>query len=493
MSRMGSFRRRARRSILAALLAGVAAVGSAPGASAQVQVQSLAPPDLFSTPAGETGLGGELWKDTAPDIFRDVLPKLAARPLSPAFADLARRVLATGANAPSTVGNEPDMGAARALALLAVGDAGGAGQVLDRAPGVSAHASLSLAAAEAALIKGEEDKACQIGEALTVDRGAAYWLRLRAFCQARAGQVDAAQLTFSLAQQQTRDADYTRLMTAVLNGAAPGATNLRNGINLALSRKLGLSLKTPAAIATASPAIRNAFRSAHLYTSPLDGLDLTAAQTASLAALRQGKTLTAFIDAAKDASGPIRSLAEADAPLEAPVLFARAALAAGDLPTAQRIRSRLTQDQIPGATITDLALLDAMISAASGKPDSQTLDRLVERGAQNGVKSPAQPAALLLASLGGAMSPEARAQFAGFDVGKPAASTARLVLIEDAAAAGRRGEAALLALSIAAEAGAAGPGAADRAAIARGLARAGLATDARAIVVEGLLALQLTP
>lgn len=490
MSRMGSFRRRARRPILAVLLAGVAAVGSASGASAQVQVQSLAPPDLFSTPAGETGLGGELWKDTAPDIFRDVLPRLAARPLSPAFADLARRVLATGANAPSTVGNDPDLGAARALALIALGEAAGADTVLDRAPGVPNNASLSLAAAEAALIKGDDDKACRIGEALTVDRGAGYWLRLRAFCQVRAGQADAAQLTFSLAQQQTKDADYARLMGALLSGTAPGAANLRNGINYAVSRKLGLDIA--AASATASPAVKPAITPPGTPPPPLAGLDLTAQETSDLAFLRQAKGLLAFVESARTSAPSIAILARADAPLRDPVLFARAALAAGDLPTSQLIRSRLTQDQIPGATITDLALLDAMISAASGKPDNQTLDRLVERGAQNGVKSPAQPAALLLASLGGAMSPEARAQFAGFDVGKPAAATARLVLIEDAAAAGRMGETALLALSVAAEAGATGPGVADRAAIARGLARAGLTADARAVVVEGLLALQMT-
>lgn len=491
MSRMRSFRRRAARPILAVLVASVAVSGASAQVQVQVQVQSLAPPDLFSTPAGQTGLGPDLWKDTAPDIARDVLPRLAAKPLSPAFADLARRVLATGANAPVGIGAQPELGAARALALIALGEAAGADAVLDRAPGVANNAALSLAAAEAALIKGDDDKACRIGDALTLERGAGYWLRLRAFCQARAGQVDAAQLTFSLAQQQTPkqggDADYGRLMSALLAATPPGGANLRNGINYALSRKLGLDLA--AAAATASPALRPAVT---LPAAPsLAGADLSAVEISHLAALRQAKGLVAFVDAAKAASPSIAALIGAQAPLRDPVLFARAALVAGDLATAQLIRSRLTQDQIPGATITDLALLDAMISAASGRPDSQTLDRLVERGAQNGAKSPAQPAALLLASLGGSMGPEARGQFAGFDVGRPTGSAARLLLIEDAAAAGRQGEAALLALSIAAEAGVVGPSAVDRARIAQGLARAGLAVDARAVVVEGLLALQL--
>jgi hypothetical protein len=477
---MRSSRLRASGPILAALLA-TAAVAPA---MAQVQVQSLAPPDLFSTPAGKSDLGADLWKDTSPDIARDVLPKLAAKPLSPALAELARKVLATGANAPPGIGDQPDMGAARALGLLALGDAAGADMVLDRAPGVAGNASLSLAAAEAALIRGNDDKACGIGDALTVDRAAGYWLRLRTFCQARAGQTDAAQLTFSLAQQQTKDADYTRLMTAVLNGTPPGAANLRNGINYALSRKLGLALAP--AMGAASPAIKRA-----LAATPADSLDLSAAQTTNLAALRQAKTLTAFVDAAQTAKGAISSLAQANAPLEDPVLFARAALTADDLPAAQLIRSRLVQDQIPGATAADLALLDAMISAASGKADSVTLSQLIDRGAQGGAKSPAQPAALLLASLGGAMGPEERGQFASFDAGKSTASAARLTLLDDAAVAGRKGETALLALSIAADAGVAGPAAADRARIARGLARAGLAADARAVVVEGLLALTL--
>lgn len=484
MSRMRSFPRRAAAPLLAAWLTGVAAP-----ALAQVEVQSLAPPDLFSTPAAQTDLGPDLWKDTAPDIARDVLPRLAARPLSPAFADLARRVLATGANGPTGVGADPELGAARAMALIALGEAVGADAVLDRAPGVAGSAALSLAAAEAALIKGDDDKACRIGEALTIDRGAAYWLRLRAFCQARAGE-GAAQLTFSLAQQQTKDADYARLMSAVLAGTPPGAANLRNGINYALSRRLGLDIQ--AAAATASPALQPVILPRTDLSAIGPGADLTAAETSDLAFLRQAKGLPAFIETARASSASIRTLAQADAPLRDPVLFARAALAAGDLPTAQLIRSRLTQDQIPVATITDLALLDAMISAASGKPDSQTLDRLIERGAQNGAKSPAQPAALLLASLGGAMSPQARGQFASFDVGKPAASTARLMLLDEAAAMGLKGETALLALSIATEAGTAGPSPADRARIARGLARAGLLADARAVVVEGLLALQLT-
>jgi hypothetical protein len=147
-------------------------VSTAP-AWGQVQVQSLAAPDLFSPPAAQTGLSGDLWKDASPGVVKEALPKLAAKPLSPAAAGLARRVLATGANAPAGIGDDPELGATRALALIALGEAKGADAVLDRVPGVAGSAPLSMAAAEAALITGADDKACRIGEALSVERGGA--------------------------------------------------------------------------------------------------------------------------------------------------------------------------------------------------------------------------------------------------------------------------------------------------------------------------------
>jgi hypothetical protein len=454
-------------------------------ALAQVQVQSLAAPDLFSPAAAETGLSGDLWKDASPGVVKEALPKLAAKPLSPAATGLARRVLATGANAPAGIGDDPELGATRALALIALGEAKGADAVLDRVPGVSGSAQLSMAAAEAALITGADDKACKIGEALNVERGAPYWLRLRAFCQALAGQHDAAQLTLSLAVQQTKDAEYARLMNALLSGTPAGAANLKNGVNYALSRKLGLDVSSAAAQATASPALKAVVKPADAPS------DLTAGQASALATLRAAKGLSAFTDAAKAGLPSIAALAGAGAPLEDPVLFARAALAAGDLATAQTIRGKLTGDTVPGATTLDLALLDATLAAAEGKKDSQILDGLIERGVQGGAKSPAQPAALILAAFGGAIGSEARASFAAFDPGKPAAPAGRLIVLDDAAAAGRQGETALLALSIAADAGPAGPGPVDRARLVRALLKAGLEADARAFAVEGLLALQV--
>ena len=476
----------------------VAALLIAPAVAAaqdEVKVKTLAAPDYFSTPAMEPGLGGDLWKDTAPDILRQVAPQLAAgKPLSPAFADLARHLLATGANGPPGVGDDPDMGAARGMALVALGEAKGANAILDRAVGAPGSAPLSMAAAEAALIVGDDDKACRVQDALTVDRGAANRPRLRAFCQLRAGQADAAQLTFQLAQtatpkKQEADADYARLMGAALAGSAPGAASLRTGVNYALSRRLNLDLQSATAAASASPALKPVLKPSGDLSGVSSGADLTAQEASDLAFLRQAKTVPAFVEAAHASAASIAALAAAGAPLRDPVLMARAAVAAGDVASARAIRGRLVQDSIPGATAADLAILDALISAASGKVDNQVLANLVTRGASGGAKSPAQPAAVLLSSLGGTLDADARTQFAGFALDRPLAAPARVQVLEDAAAAHRKGEAGLLALSIALDSGVAGPAPVDRARVARALNHAGLAADARAIVVEGLLGL----
>ena len=229
-----------------ALLIGVVLLTAAP-AWAQVQVTTLAAPDAFSTPGRDTGLPAELWRGTPIETARAVLPVLAARPLSPAAAALARRVLATGAPGPEgAVGDEALVGG-RASALIALGDVAAAAKILERQPALDRNPDLARAAAESALLAGDNGRACALAEG----QSDIYWLRLRAFCQAQDGKAAQAQLTFDLAQGQARDPVYGRLMAAKLAGTAPGAASLRGGLDYALSRALKLDL----AAAKPGPAV----------------------------------------------------------------------------------------------------------------------------------------------------------------------------------------------------------------------------------------------
>lgn len=409
-----------------------------------VEVTPLAAPDFFSNGARDTGLPADLWRGASVETARTVLPLLAAKPLSPAAAALARRVLATGADGPQGAGQDRDLAGARIGALIAQGGVKDAGIILSRTSSLERAPALAQAGAEAALLAGQDERACDIAQGLATGREEIYWLRLRAYCQARDGQTDAAHLTFDLAQGVARDATYGRLMGAKLAGAGnPGAASLRNGLDYALSRSLGLDLKA----ATPAPAV-----------------------AAALAAAEPGPARWAI------ESGP------------GDLKAATAAVAAGDLSGAQALRARLTADATP---VNELALLDALIAAASGKPDGPTLDRLVERGAVSDakVRGKMQNAAILLAALGAPMGPQARGEFAKFtgaEAGK--ASVARGLALDLAADAKLMGETALLAMWISADAGAGGPAVGDRARIVRALRAAGLDEDARAFAVEGLLA-----
>ena len=288
-----------------ALLMSLAVLAAGP-VRAQVQVSQLAAPDAFSTPGRDTGLPNELWRGTPVETARAVLPLLSARPLSPAAAALARKVLATGAPGPEgSVGDEALAGA-RANALIALGDVAAATRILDRAPGLERSAELSRAAAETALLAGDPVRACAIAGALSSGRGDIYWLRLRAFCQAEAGQADPAQLTFDLAQAQARDPIYGRLMAAKLLAAPPGAASLRNGLDLALSRGLNLDL----AAAKPAPAVAVALSGIDPAAPSYDVSVLDAEIGGLAASLRAGLPpepgLSALIAAAAEADPKTR-------------------------------------------------------------------------------------------------------------------------------------------------------------------------------------------
>ncbi|WP_296598625.1 hypothetical protein [Phenylobacterium sp.] len=341
----------------------------------QVQVSQLAAPDAFSTPGRDTGLPADLWKGTPVETARAVLPLLASKPLSPAAAHLARRVLATGARGPDGSANDEALAGARANALIALGDVAAASRILDRAPGLDRNAGLSQAAAETALLAGENARACSIAQGLSAGRGEAYWLRLRAFCQAEAGQTAQAQLTFDLAQAQARDAVYGRLMAAKLGAGAPGAASLRNGLDLALSKSLNLDLSA----AKPGPAVAAAMSGAEPPTPTFD-LSLIDAQLGGL-----GQSVVAGLPPEGGVSALIAAAADSADPKTRPRLQAAAVLLAAlanDLPGVDRARiSTLAVPEGKAPAGRNLALEAAADSRRVGEAALLALWTCAEAGA----------------------------------------------------------------------------------------------------------------
>jgi len=453
-----------------------------------VEGQALNPLDLFSA-GRDTGLGPDLWRGASAALARTVIPTLGDHPLSPAAAGLARRVLAAAATAPEGAGDDADLAAARARALLALGDAPTAELILDHTAGLANSAALSETAAEAALIDDEDDKACAIGEALGVGRDGAYWLRLRAFCQARADKP-AAQLTLTLADDADHDPAFARMIGVIIAGGGdPGPASLRDGVDYATSRQLKLDLGP--ATPDAPPAIALRLAAGATGLGPGPPAAAPPAEADILADLRKAKSVQAYGAAARLALPSIVQMVQAKTPLTNPIQLATAALAAGDVQTAQAIRLGLADTAGAGADPADLAILDAALAVAAGKADPPSLDRLIERGARtDAAAGRAQGAAALVFALGWPADGQARAEFAGFNLGHARASPATLLLLDDAADQGVRGDVALVALSVAEAAGEPGPEPADRAALIRALDRVGLKADAQGFALEGLVGLE---
>ena len=329
---------------------------------ATIQAQPLTQLDFFST-GRDTGLGEDVWKGSSADIARAVIPGLAAKPLSPAAAGLARRLLAQASTAPTGAGNDLDLAVARARALLALGDAEDASLVLDRTPGVADHADLSGLAAEAALISEQDDKACHIADNLTDGRGGLYWLRLRAFCQARAGKADEAQLTFNLAGGEGGDAATARLLGVFIAGMGdPGPPSLRDGLDYAVSRALKLDL-TPA-LAFASPAVGRHWMLTNSNTAGVPDPPVGPLQAASLVAglaPAPGQPDSAVLEQLID-----RGARETSPKARARLQSAAAILASlgGDMSSAAR--AQLAEFELGRSETPPARLLALNIAAASG-------------------------------------------------------------------------------------------------------------------------------
>ena len=280
-----------------------------------VEVTTLAAPDAFSTAGRDTGLGPDLWRGASIDTLNAVLPRLAQRPLSPAAAALARRVLATGAPGPQGLGLDPGVLSARAAALTALGDPRAAAAVLGRAAGLDRSSELSRAAAESALLSGDDARACAVADALTVGREEIYWLRLRTYCQAIGGRAAQAQLTFQLAQSQASDPIFGRLMGAKLAGGGDaGSASLRNGLDFALSKSLGLDLAAAKAAPAVAAALAGAESAELTWTIPDGDADrLVAARALAAGQDIPGDLVARLLDGAVKADAATRAPAQAAA------------------------------------------------------------------------------------------------------------------------------------------------------------------------------------
>lgn len=511
---------------------------------APIETQALRELDAWSVSAlapSQGALPTSLWSQSDPEVLALVLDRLPAVYESPATLNLARRVLFSGGEAP-----RGDASAAARERFEALGKMGAADELAVMAAGAGpalADVQIAQYAAQAELARGRRAEACARGRnANAGEAPPAFLLRLRAYCAAVTGDRAAADLALEFARAaNAEDPWYTGAVAAA--GGAPGArppaarydnslsaqlsiaANLRPGPNpLANSSTLALVAlarnesapqpqraqaaalafrrgvisvqeartilaATPAEITSAVPPIVTALRrvqAAAASATPGAAGSLEAA-TAIAEVLRQSSAPADFNAAARFFAADIAGLQAAPDQAGA-VLFARAAVAAGDRQVAQRLIQSARQ---AGASEAALAPLDAAMAAlagARGEHGTVAMQRRIDAGGASGARAAARDVAIL-AALGAPVNGSVqRFILANAPQGGARADAGALVALSAAAERGAIGEGALLAVLAAGEAGPARLDAESVAQIIHALRALRLEDDARRIAAEAILA-----
>lgn len=528
------------RSLALALAAGALLPVCAHAQSAEptpIELQQLGSLDAWTVGAlsrANGALAGDIWSRSDPAVLAVVFARLPAVYDSPAMLALARRVLLSGADAP-----RGDADAAARERFEALGKMGAADELATMASGAGASLSdvaIAQYAAQAELARGQRVQACNRGRAAQVgEQAPPFLLRLRAYCAAAAGDRAAADLALELARaQNAADAWYTGAVAAA--GGAPGsrpptarydnslavqlsiAGQLRPGPNpLANSSTLALVAlarneqapqpqraqaaalafrrgaigaqeartilaATPAEIVSALPPIVPALRQvAAAPASP-------EAAAAIAGVLRQASAYADFAAAARFFKADIAALQSApDA--AAAVLFARAALAAGDAELGQRLVASARQ---AGADEAALAPLDAALVALTGARNAQqagmAMQRRIDRAAGQRARAAARDVTILSA-LGAPMDGAVQSfLLANPPQGGARAESGAMLALASAVERNAVGEGALLAVAAAGEGGPARLDAESIAAIVRALRGLRLEDEARRVAAEAILA-----
>ena len=472
-------------------------------------------------------LAPNLWAEADPTALAAALARLPTIYESPAALALARRVLLSGGTAPA--GDAADalrrrfealgkMGAADQLSVMAAG----AGPSLSD-PAVATYA------AQAELARGRRPEACLRGRQANSPEPTPFLLRLRAYCAAVTGDRAAADLALELARGADDQAWYAGAVGAAAGapGARPPAARYTSSLGVALSlagqlrpgpnplNDASSMALVAVARAEAAPqparaqAAAMAFRRGAIAASEARTIlkatpaEITSGLPPILTALRQVEAAPGTLPAAIAIAGVLRQAADKPADfaaasvffkddiaalqaapdLASALLFARAALAAGDSDLAGRL---VASARAAGVANNDLAPLDAALSLARGER-GQTALMAVKRRIDGGGPAAARDAAILIA-MGAPMDGAVGAYLLGNPPeGGARADSGAMTALLSAAERGSVGEAGILAVVAAGD----GPATLDAGSltlIIRALRQTGLEDHARAFAIEALLA-----
>ena len=525
-----------RNSLCALALLASALPSSAAAQSGPIETEQLAELNPWTVSAITRTNGAfapDLWRNTDAAFLSNLLDRLPALYKSPAAQALARRVLLSGGEAP-----KGDASAAARNRFEALGKMGAADELATMAAGVAsslADPGIAQFAAQAELARGRRAEACARGRSAQAgERPPPFILRLRAYCAAVTGDRAAADLALEVARTAgAADAWYSGAVAAA--GGAPGArppaarydNSLATALSLAAQLRPGpnplanastLSLLALARADNApqpqrAQAAAMAYRRGALTATQARAVlratpaEITSALPAFVAALRQVEGAPGSLAAAAAISGVLRQAASPadfvaasrffkddiagfqNAPDQAGALvFARAAVAAGDTSLAQRLMASARQAGVAEASLAPLDAALAALDDMSSEAGRVAMHRRMDAGGASLARAAARDVAILSA-LGAPADGAVQAYLMANPPQGGARADAGLMLALASAVERRAGaETALLAVLACGEGGAARLDIDSLDRIIRALRAVGLAQDARRFGAEALLA-----
>ncbi len=207
------------------------------------------------------GFSPAMWRGTARASLELLLPRLPGAVPSPAQNDLQRRLLLSSASIPPPAGaGDMDSSSLHILEtrldrIAAGGDLRGLLGLLERIPLQFDSPKIRRIKADAFLLDGNAEDACNVAERARSEDASPFWLQLTAFCQAIDGNQTGASLTVDLLQE-TGDAPalFAELIDRILFEISnPGAAQDGNigglfdlftpdPLNIAMMRAAGVEM-----------------------------------------------------------------------------------------------------------------------------------------------------------------------------------------------------------------------------------------------------------
>jgi len=374
--------------------------------SAQIEVDQLNPASAFDTGIldGQSGaLDSALWQGTSAARAVKLIENIPSD-LSPIARSLVNAALLSGGVPPQGADglDTEAFTVAKYNAVLASGDIAAFDALAARNNLNENDPALAKIFTEKALFAGHSDKACTNADAVTLERKAPYWAKIRAYCHYVRDEMPAAETTADILRRGDHKDDAFFALIGGLTGATtkkPKLSGLSNPLHISMARdymsdhpKQSYSVDNMPAILAANIALSSEVQpwdrmaalkeSAHLLSgeqigqilnglsdTPLDSIESlsgssswTAAQWGQAAnALRTSTdinasaTLAAELFKRADKDGMLAPIAKALANdisiipasfqgTEAPDLFARVAVINGDLSTLGSIYQSLAED-----------------------------------------------------------------------------------------------------------------------------------------------------